>query len=211
MKTRVVLLSALSAVLAGGCLGPGPKVLPRYTPELPEPPIAGAAAAPDATAPVLVVGRVLAAAAASRRDIVWMDATGRVGSLDDGALAFEPDETVAAALRGYLPGIGVFRAVVPLEVAPRSRDRVMLETWIERFCLERDAQGAVAAVIDARFYLETAPGGDGTPGTLREIHLSARIAVSARKGSLPTAQDAVTGFSKALEALLAKLRIELTR
>lgn len=188
--------------------GSAPTAVPRYALDLPAAPPAAAAAGENA--PVLVLGRVKAAASASRRGIVWSRLPdGRVGELPDGALALEPEETMAAALRTYLPGIGVYRAVVPREVAPRGRDRIVLETWIERFGLECDAQGATAAVMDVRFYLEPSSGAERA--ALREIPLSARIAVSSKKGALPTAGDAVAGLSKALESLLAKLRIELSR
>lgn len=201
----------LLASLCSGCLlfGSGPKARPLYAIELPDPP--PAADKTPADAPVLVLGRVKAAAAASRRDITWSEAIGggRVGRLEDGMFALDPEETVAAALRTYLPGIGVYAAVVPREVAPRGRDRVMLETWIERFGLERDPQGGVSAVVETRFYLEPSSGGE--PAALREIPLTAHIAVSAKKGALPSAPDAAKGLSKALESLLAKLRIELAR
>ena len=205
-----LLAPTLLASFCSGCLlfGSGPKAVPRYAIALPAPP--SAAAAPAEDAPVLVLGRVKAAAAAARRDIAWVDAAGgRAGRLEDGALAISPEETVAAALRGYLPGIGAYRAVVPRELAPRGRNRVSLEAWVERFGLERDPQGGVAAVADLRFYLEPFTGGD--PAALREIPLSARISVSNKQGALPSAAAAAKGLSGALESVLAKLRVELAR
>ncbi len=199
----VICHSSFVILLFAGCLSVGGKTppAPRY---MVAP--ARAEATPLAeTNRLAVIGRVRAAPHVAGSSIACLDAkSGRTTRLEGGVFA-EPVETmVATALRNWLSRSGAFGSVADLSVAPRNRDRLLVEAWVERFDLVRDGT-SWKAQIELHVFTQM------TSASFREYNLSTSVAVEAQKDKKekPSAPAAVRAFSKGLSDLLARLEKQM--
>ena len=203
MKKATLLLFAIPILLVQtGCfsIGSGRKSPPPRFTLTAKRPAPQAFASTVVTNNLLVIGRVKASRSTEGNTISMVDAdSGRFGVFDQGAFAFPIDFIVDRATRNWLARSNKFGTVVDSSIAPRVKERTMLECWIEQFGLQRK-RGKWSAVIELH-YLVQYPGGD-----YREIPILVPTDVDTPiRDKAPTINDVLMAFNHGLENAMEKL------
>jgi hypothetical protein len=191
---------AIGCISVGGGSSKSPE--PRYALLTARPEAGTRNIAPPvvATNGLVVVGRVKTPGTLRNTRVRWMDAkSGQVGTLRGGELEATPDALVSEAMRAWLSASGRYGAVTDLGVAPRNRNLLLLEAWVEEFGVERDAAGAWTARVALRVYAEPASN------EFFEVPLTATRPLVVKHGRAPSVEDAVKALSSALVETMEKL------